>query len=120
MGRRDWTAPPGDLDGQSKAFWRHTRSELQAQGTWKDSDAPLLERYVRQVERARQARKNIPEDGTTRGSQGQLVEHPAIKTVREAERDAHKYATDLLLTPASRKAQAGSSLDDEFADILGG
>jgi hypothetical protein len=39
-------------------------------------DDPLLERYVRACETARRMRAEIPDHGTTRGSQGHLVEHP--------------------------------------------
>ena len=31
------------------------------------------------------------------------MEHPSIRTAREAERDAHKYAEALLLMPADRR-----------------
>lgn len=65
---------------------------------------PLLERYVRAMETARHARERLAAADTyvTLGSQGQLVQHPDIKTAREAERDAHEYAGALLLTPAAR------------------
>lgn len=102
--------PPSDLDSQSRELWRRTIAQLTAQGTWADSDAPCLERYVRSIELGRIARARIAArvevEGdaayTTRGSQGQLVAHPDLKTAREAERDANDYATDLLLTPRTR------------------
>ena len=119
MGRRDWTAPSGDLDGQSKARYRHTKAQLIEQGLWNDLATTTLELYVRQLERARKHRAFVSDDGTARGSQGQLVEHPALKTIREAERDAHKYATALLLTPASRKAEADKKGGDTFGGAFG-
>ena len=98
------TAPPTrDLDAESRKLWRSTRAALQAQGTWQDSDAGALERYVRAVERARLARAGIPPEMTAPGSKGQLAQHPNVKTAREAERDAAEYARDLLLTPRARK-----------------
>jgi P27 family predicted phage terminase small subunit len=107
---RDKTPPPQDLDGDSKALWKKTRKQLEEQNTWHDSDAATLERYIRALERARQARASLPRDKktgvlqlTTKGSKGQLVQHPNVKTIREAERDAHEYAKDLLLTPKSRE-----------------
>jgi hypothetical protein len=99
---------------------RSTNSAARAPGRTRRSTA--LERYVRSCETARHSRAKIPEGGTTKGSYGQLVEHPAIKTAREAERDAHKYATDLFLTPSARckaaieSADAGDALPAWLAD----
>jgi len=100
--------PPDDFDKESKALWRKTQKQLEAQGTWQASDMPTLERYVRATERARLARDGLPTRHgkptlTAEGSQGQLVQHPNVKTAREAERDAHEYAKDLLLTPKARE-----------------
>ena len=94
--------PPEHLDEQSRRLWSHVLMELRERGTWSDLYAPLLERYICALEQARKARARIPEDGLTEGANGQLFEHPAIITAREAERDATVYATTLLLTPASR------------------
>lgn len=104
---RDKTPPPTDLDEASKKLWKKTKKQLEDQKTWEDSDAAALERYVRAMERARIARAGLLKKGkldlTARGSQGQLVQHPNVKTAREAERDAHEYAKDLLLTPKARE-----------------
>ncbi len=97
----------------SKRLWRLTRKQLQEAGVWRDSDAALLERYVRALERARVARGELWDEDlermvlTTVGSQGQLVQHPNVKTAREAERDAHEYAKALLLSPDARQKAAG-------------
>lgn len=112
---RDAAPPPDDLDDESKDLWRKTKRHLVKQGTWQDSDAATLERYVRAMQRAREAR-SATRGLTTKGSQGQLVQHPNLKTEREALRDAHLYATDLLLTPASRRrAQIGQDEGEEDA-----
>lgn len=103
--------PTANLDKQSKELWKRTIEQLTAQGTWADSDVPLLERYIRSTEVGRLARDRIAERAkrnpdsayTTRGSQGQLVQHPDLKTAREAEKDANDYAQDLLLSSRSRK-----------------
>jgi P27 family predicted phage terminase small subunit len=106
---RESVPPPADLDAQAKRLWRATRKALQDQNTWRDSDGQALERYVRVCERARLAREGIPRDESGRliltapGSKGQTVQHPNVKTAREAERDAHEYARALLLTPESRR-----------------
>jgi phage terminase small subunit len=55
------------------------------------------------------------------GSTGNLVGHPAVKMAREAEADAHRYAVELLLTPASRaraKIGRGDEPDDDGLDGL--
>lgn len=101
--------PPEDFDDESKALWKKTIKHLEEQSTWQPSDVPALERYVRATERARLARDGLPRDDkgalllTAKGSQQQLVQHPNVKTAREAERDAHEYARDLLLTPKARE-----------------
>lgn len=101
--------PPEDFDTESRAVWKKTQKQLEEQSTWQESDMPALERYVRSLYRARISWEGIPrkKDGslelTARGSQGQLVQHPNVKTTREAERDAQDYARDLLLTPKARE-----------------
>lgn len=95
--------PPGDLDRPGKALWRATIAALKAQSTWEASDAGALERYVRAVERGRQAREARGGELVAVGSQGQPTQHPNLKTEREADRDAHDFARELLLSPASRQ-----------------
>jgi P27 family predicted phage terminase small subunit len=101
--------PPADFDEYAKTLWRKTQKQLEEQSTWQESDMAALERYVRAQSKARLAWSGIPrkKDGsldlTARGSQGQLVQHPNVKTARESERDAQDYARDLLLTPKARE-----------------
>lgn len=101
---REQFGPADGLDGVSRGLWRRTRDALIEQDSWRPSDVPLLERYVRAMETARHARDRLAaaETYVTLGSQGQLVQHPDVKTAREAERDAHEFAGALLLTPAAR------------------
>lgn len=106
----DTTTCPDDLDRQSKAVWKKTRSLIRRDGRWRPEYSLLLERYVRAIEVARLARARIAKRAefdtdsafTTRGSQGQLVQHPDLKTARDAEKDANEYARELVLTPAAR------------------
>lgn len=107
----DVTTCPSDLDRQSKVVWRKTRLLLVKQQRWRPEYSLLLERYVRACEVGRHARlriaKRFAEGGEqsaymSYGVKGQLVQHPDLKTAREAERDANDYATALMLTPASR------------------
>lgn len=107
---------PGDFDRISKSIWRKTRALIKKEGSWRPEYSILLERYVRAIEVGRLARariaaraKALKQSGQddamaylTHGSQGQLVQHPDLKTARDAENDANNYARELLLTPAAR------------------
>lgn len=106
---------PIGLDRISGPIWRKTIQSLIDQGTWKESDLPLVERYVRSLEIGRYAAQERGSELTARGSQDQPVTHPLLKVQRDAEADAHRYAEALLLTPASRKrngVKEGPSQDD--------
>lgn len=106
-------APKG-LDPKSVYFWHHTLELLKREGTWSDLYLPLLEDYVRARQTAREYRDKIPEDGRTRGSQGQWVEDPAIKTMREAIRDAYKFGNELF----DRCGVEGEALNEDDFDAL--
>lgn len=123
---RDPFPPPADLDADSRKLWKARRKQLEADDLWHPSIADALERYVRACERARLAREGIPRgrDGrpllTAEGSKGQVVQHPNVKTAREAERDAHEYAGALLLTPeARRRHDVKPKAPGKFAGALG-
>lgn len=115
---------PVDFDDDARTLYVTKQAVLEAQGSWKASDGELLEQYVRCEMRARLARADlIGDDGrmrlTTRGSQGQIVQHPNVKTAREAERDAIGYADALGLTPEGRKRLGISDEpDDDDFDAL--
>jgi P27 family predicted phage terminase small subunit len=94
--------PPDDLDDDAQRLWVSTIAQLIRQGSWQPSDLPTCERYVRAVALARAARDAMAGSLTAEGSPGQPVAHPSLKTLRDAELDAHRFAGDLLLTPASR------------------
>jgi hypothetical protein len=80
------TQLPADIPDGGRALWLAAQKQLRAQGTWLNTDGPLLESYVQCVLTARSARRG----GDT-------------KLAGESERDAHRYANALLLTPESRK-----------------
>ena len=103
MASRKPSDPPADLDAPGRALWRRTVKALQGQSTWEDSDVGALERYVRAVERGRQAREARGGQLTAEGSQGQPTQHPNLRTEREADKDAHDFGRELLLSPAARK-----------------
>jgi len=99
---RGLNAPKG-LDPAGRELWAAAQRHLRAQETWQDADAPLLESYVRAVCLSRTAREAAAEEPFVEGSKGQLVAHPGLRVAAEAERDAHRYATALLLTPEARQ-----------------
>lgn len=80
-------------------------AHLEHEDRWDEIYVSAVEKYVRAEAAATAARERLTEAGTmvARGSQGQLVQHPDVKTMREAQRDAMDYARELLLTPAARK-----------------
>jgi len=94
---------PSDLDKPTRALWRDVQAHLREQRTWTDADAGALHRYCLAVQTARVMRTAAEAEPWTTGSTGQLVAHPALKLAAEADRDAARYAGDLLLTPAARK-----------------
>jgi P27 family predicted phage terminase small subunit len=106
--------PPDTLDRFGRALWTRTIRELKAQSTWSPSDSPLLARYCTSVQVGRLARGRIAANAArigdrayvTEGSRGQLIQHPDVKTARDADRDASAYAAELLLSPKARAQHA--------------
>lgn len=116
-------SPPNDLDAESKRLWRSTIAYLTEQGTWQESDAGVLERYVRAVQLERDCRGWLQETGiVTSGSMGQPTKHPLEQVRRDALSDAHKFAEALLLTPSTRlrhELENRKSSGGDFAGLLG-
>lgn len=107
-------------------LWRATQRHLRRQGTFADTDEPLLESYVRSVELARTARAAAAGRPFVEGSRGQLVPHPGLKVAADAEAAAWRYAGALLLTPEARKrhelGHVNGHRDDDlfpFAEVVG-
>lgn len=94
---------PAGLDKTTAKLWRDTQRALRGQATWQDTDAPLLEAYVRSVATARRCRADAEAEPYVTGSKGQMVPHPGVRMAAEAERDAAKLAEALLLTPQARR-----------------
>lgn len=114
-------APPEGLDSDSRKLWFTTQRALKRQLTWQDTDAPLLERYVRAAQRARDARKAAQRTPYVKGSAGQLTAHPGMRLAREAEKDQHEYAAALILTPEARKRHGiEPPIESELDALLAG
>ena len=113
VAKRGLNAPKG-LDPAGRELWAAAQRHLRAQGTWQDdADAPLLESYCRAVCLARSAREIAAEQPFVEGSKGQLVAHPGLRVAAEAERDACRFATALLLTPEARQRHDVRAPDHE-------
>lgn len=98
----DKAGPPDDFSRKMKAAYSKVRRQLTEQGTWKDMDAPTLALLIRSWDRAERVREELGDTLTAEGSKEQVIAHPLLRVLRDAEQDAHRYATDLLLTPAAR------------------
>jgi phage terminase small subunit len=126
---RNPEVPPRDLDPESKELWKSTIEALTAQGTWQTSDVPLLQRYVTSLRIARAADRRITareeamgDDAfVCEGSHKQLVSHPDLRVLREAQRDASGFATELLLSPRTRSQHGIKALPGRgrLAEIFG-
>lgn len=99
---------PDDLDARGKRIWRDVEEYLRAKSLWEPVHCELLERYIRALQRAVEARAIEKVDGsTTKGSQDQLVVHPTVKIARDNEHDALDLAKELLITPAAQRRHEG-------------
>ena len=91
------------------------KAQLESQGTWQNTDAPILEQYASAVVRARVLRRQAEEEPFVEGSKKQLVAHPGFKLATDAEEASLKYAKELLLTPKSRKSAGVENPEDDSA-----
>lgn len=110
---------PEDFDDESREMLERTLVALQEQGTWRDHDAELLERYVRRKQDVREFRAAVAEQGRfqTSANGGRVYAHPGIDKERDALRDVQALADALVLTPDARKRH-GRDGDDEGDDEL--
>lgn len=84
---RELDEPPEHLPPEAKEFWRDSVVRLIEVGIVDRVDVPVLEQLATQYARIRQSQRVLAEDGHfTRGSVGQIREHPALKIEREATR----------------------------------
>jgi phage terminase small subunit len=92
-------SPPKDFGREARLVWFRSQTELRTRGTWRKSDGPLLEMYVRNVMTARRARR----------SSG-LAD---LQIAQTAEAAALRLAQALLLTPAERRNPKSKKGTDE-------
>jgi P27 family predicted phage terminase small subunit len=113
-------ATPADFDQHARALWAKSLKALQEQGTWRDHDTELLERYVRREQDARACRAAIVEKGRFIDAGKRIYAHPALDKERDALRDVQALADALVLTPDARRRhgrdddEGGEGDDDDF------
>jgi P27 family predicted phage terminase small subunit len=100
---RSMLEPPEHLDESAKMFWREAVPTLVQAGIISAVDRAALELASTMYARARQAGRVIAEQGhLARGSTGQLVEHPSLRTERDAAINFLRFAEHYALTPVAR------------------
>ena len=99
----EFDEPPADLPRDGKDFWRTVVARLIDVGMLDLVDEVALRMLATQYARWCQAARVVAVDGHfTRGSVGQLREHPAIRIEREAHGLYVKTAEQFGLTPMAR------------------
>jgi P27 family predicted phage terminase small subunit len=123
--RGELAEPPAHLPDEAKEFWREHVSRLVEVGMVDRVDVPALEMMATQYALSRQAQRAIEEHGFfAEGSRGQMREHPAVRSQRDASTLFLRFAEQFGLTPSAR-ARLGlaelhrRSLQAEMTDGLG-
>lgn len=100
--------PPENLPDEARAEWDRVVPEMQRLELLKPIDRAALTTYCLIWQRLVDAQRDIAEGKvTTRGSQGQLVEHPAVKVFFAASKELRAWCSEFGLTP-SAEARIGS------------
>lgn len=95
--------PPEDLPADAKKIWRKVVPSLFDVGLLDFVDEHAIEGMCIAYARAKQAGKVVQRQGhLTRGSQGQLREHPSLRTERESWNQFYRFAEHFALTPVAR------------------
>jgi P27 family predicted phage terminase small subunit len=100
---RELPQPPEDMPEDARKVWEVTVPRLAAIGLLDVVDSFALEAMCTQWARAKQAGRVLAEQGmVTLGSTGQLVEHPALASERQAHQMFLRLAEQYALTPVAR------------------
>jgi len=100
---------PAGLPGEAQTAWRAICKQLESSDMLRTADAAAIEAFAVALGRARIARAELDRYRKkhhsiyTRGSTGQLVEHPALGTERQALKEV-RYWTDYFgFNPSARQ-----------------
>lgn len=114
------------LPEHAARLWDEVVTQLAAAGIARRPDTPALTALCLQWDVGERARKVIESEGLfALGSMGQLVEHPAVRTMTNAHLAFLKFCQEYGLTAAGRAriaalANSGSGAeDDEDFDLEG-
>jgi len=107
--------PPEFLTGEARDEWDRVVPELQRLQLLKPVDRSALTAYCLIWQRLVDAQAEIAAGAlTTRGSMGQLVEHPAVKVFLAASKELRAWCSEFGLTPsAETRLSAGKDKGDE-------
>lgn len=117
---------PTTLVGEPwESMWLEALEQLQEQGTWRVTDAPMLQALIELRRQASDARREGSAEPLVIGSTGQAVANPLLMVADRAEALAARLAEQLILTPRARSAHRrdaaaeGESTEagDEFSDL---
>lgn len=122
--RTRWVPCPLGLVGEPyESMWQEAQGQLREQGSWRVTDAPMLEALIELRRQATDARLAGFAEPTVIGSTGQVTANPLLAVADRAEALAARLATDLMLTARSRSAHdrdAGAGAENEPADEFAG
>lgn len=113
---------PEHITGPYAEEWDRAVSAMPP-GFYTAADVPLLAEYSVKWVFLRQANATVSKEGqTTKGSQGQTVQHPAVATSIALGNLILKLAAQLGMSPAARARLQMPEEDPhgEFAGLLGG
>ena len=108
---------PDFLPAEARAEWDRVVPELQRLQILKPLDRAALTAYCLIWQRLVDAQADIAAGKlTTRGSQGQLVEHPSVKVALAASKELRAWCSEFGLTPSSESRLSAGKGDDGAQD----
>lgn len=130
VGKPGKPAMPAGLPTESQTAWRQICKVLEDSNMLRTADASAIEAFAIAIGRGRIARKELAayrgkhKSIYTTGSTGQLVEHPALGTERQAMKEV-RYWTDYFgFNPSARQrlgagGEKGRDVNKAVADKIG-
>lgn len=104
---KEYLKAPTHLSKEEKKEW-HRVVKSQPAGYFNDGHTDLLISYVSASIMLAETRTALSSEGYfSEGSQGQIIQHPAVRMQAEAIKLLNTLATRLAIDPASQKAAAG-------------
>jgi P27 family predicted phage terminase small subunit len=115
---------PDVLGDTGAAFWNEIVEMLGGAGVLKAIDRAALTAMCLQLDRADEAGRLLDDQGlVSKGSTGQMSEHPALKIEARAHTLLLKFASEYAATPVARARVAAARHEErkanEFEEIVG-